>query len=355
MTCVELKSAAQAPTCNETRKARKYQAPWYVRTDDPADGPRVVIDYMRDQGFTLGSPYAYGNDADPFSYLESITPSRLPKSVEWWLVMLGYSPLDEDQEKPDKQGNPTNDPLSWRQEHDMGFASWQTPVWKAWNLTAFPHPDCTAGATTPYTRPTGCEGPVVNSAGVVLDPPLMKDEFDRVWQITAYDKEWDDQQALDYMGRVNLFPVKYHDDLITYYAFKQPTEKFALATWKCTQYTARARYQPGMIYWEYSLEFRYRASGWYEEVLDRGIAARGAPGGATGTGNDMPATAATGSAPAMPVVDGIGRRVPELVLFDGGGLPIPAGEATEATGFYFQWLKDPTAMFHNMPFHLWTS
>lgn len=355
MTCVEMVDVAQAPSGTKSRKSRKYQAPWYVRTNDPADGPKVVVDYVESQGYSLGVPYAYKNDADPFSFLESITPTRVPKSVEWWLVQLSYSPLDDEQEKPDTSGQPTADPTQWRQEHDMSFASWQTPVWKAWNLTTFPHPDCTAGATDPYTRVQGTEGPVVNSAGVVLDPPLMRDRFDRVWTVTAYADDWDDKHACDFMGRVNLFPVQYHTDLIKHYGFTQPAAPFESYTWKCVQLTGRARYQPGRRYWEYTLQFRYRADGWFEEVLDRGIAARGAPGGATGTGNDMPATAATGSAPAMPVVDGIGRRVPELVLFDGGGLPIPASDAAEATGFYFQWLKDPTASFHLLPFHLFTS
>jgi hypothetical protein len=342
MTCTELKVAPEGPTAELGREGYKYTVPLLVHTNDLRDGPKIVGDYVQAAWAPLGTPYGCLNDTDVTSFLDSITPTRVVGSPSdhgaWWGVALKYSPLDKDEEKPDKEGKPTKEPTQWRQEHNMGFASWQVPVWKANNLTDFPHPDATVTAVTPYTRPAGTVGPIVNSAGVVLDPTLMTDEHDLVWQVTAYDEEYAADDSVTFQGMLNLQPVQFHNELLKVYGFKQVAAPFVQFGWKCTNYSASCRYANGKTYWHYSLEFRYRKSTWIQEVLDRGIAARGAAGGATGTGNQMPGTAATGSAPAMPVLDGIGRRVPEPVLFDGAGLPLAAGASREAQGFYFRWL-----------------
>ena len=70
---------------------------------------------------------------------------------------------------------------------------------------------------------------------------------------------------------------------------------------------------------------------WWEEVLDRGSTARGAGGMDDGVDGQFAETLPTAPPPIMPVVDGIGRRVPELVLLDGAGRPATAGSTAEKT------------------------
>jgi len=347
---------AHATGTADKEDKRKFTAPYQVTVDDAKDGPNEIIRYLRTNGIYPGVPYRYGNDVHPLSFCDGITPTRVSGSTDTWNVSVTYSPAEGD--KQDEDGNPTEDPTKWRMQHRMGYSARQEPVWKAENRTAFPHPDAIILHADPYTRAQGTSGPVVNSAGVVLDPPLMKDVFDRVWQVTTFALEYDTDLSDDtFMGRLNADTIKYHNVMVTKYGFKQITVPWPPYWVKCTDATATFKTTEVasvlVNYWEWHWEFQVRNGGWLDEVLDRGISARAVPSGPDGDGGTLPATIPEAAAAAMPVLDGAGRRVPEMVLFDGAGWPISAAASTEDTGFYFKWLKDDIAIFSAIPFPLW--
>ena len=320
--------------------------------DDPADEAQQVIEYCINEGYGIGIPYRLGNGGDDFAFLQSISPRRVPQSAAHWKVALEYAPPDDRDPQQTPGGGYSEDPTEWRWDIQMGYATWQEPVWRAWNETPFPnHPSPPIGA---YTRAGGTYGPVVSSAGVVLDPPLMRDQFDRILQVTCFSLEFDDAVSDAYMGYINNDTIQYSDVLRTIYGVKEHANGITKDTVKCTNATAGFRTckigRRTIGYWAWNWEFRYRVGAWWEEVLDRGITARGAGGMDDGIDGQFPGTLPTAAAPIMPVVDGIGRRVPELVLLDGAGRPATAGSDAEKYGVYFTWRKEYRADFATIPF-----
>lgn len=342
---------AASPSGNVDQQGRAtYQVPYHVEVDDPADGPRVVLEYLRDQGLWIGALYRAGNDEDPFAFCNAISAPRQAQSATRYLVQLTYGPLDR-QTGQTPGGSYSTDPTQWMWQHQMGYANWSEAVWKAYNEIEFPHPWAEDVSDNCYTRAAGTYGPVVNSAGVVLDPPLMKDTYDRVWQVTCFSREYNSDTSDLYMGAINNDNIQYSRNLVRYYGFRQTL--FNPYQVKCTNASATFRTvdvnDVRIAYWEWTFEFRFRLIGWNEEVLDRGIGARAAATMDDGIGGQM-GTLPDAAAPVMPVVDGRGRRVPELVLFDGKGLPLTAGHAREDEGYYFEWRKDDAQPFADLPF-----
>lgn len=337
----------EAVSCEvDGRGNRTYTVPYDVFSDSGLDGPGQVITYLAGEGVFIGAGYDVGNDADILASLKSLSvPQRMPRSKWIWRVVAKYSYPEGDEEGETPGGERSTDPEDWRWRHQFGAAPWQEPCYGAWNHTAFPHPD-NLGALTgkPYTRSLETFGPVVNSAGVVLDPTLMRDEFDLVWQVTAFTSEYDSRVS-EMQGSLNDTAVRWHPTLIDHYAFRQREagNEFPPYRIKCTQAGAVSRVtNVGGVrvpFWEWSFEFRFRVPNWLESVLDRGITARAAGGDPDGSGGQFPSLP-SGTAPAMPIVDGSGRRVPELVLFDGAGHPMDEDHSFADEGFYFAWRKD---------------
>ena len=297
----------------------------------------------------------YGNDSDATSFCDGISPVRREGSIFIWDVTVSYSPPGEQKEQ-NQNGEPSEEPNDWLWQHNMGYSAWQEPCWSAVNKTAFPHIEAVNTGT--FVRASGTTGPVVNSANVVLDPPLMTDMYDLVWQITTYSRTFDGDLSRQYMGAINSNDMYYSKWVHDNYGFAQ-------ALWgtyqvKCTN--ASATFRTATIrsiripYWEWSWEFRFRSGvGWIEYVLDRGITSlpeAGMPTGTHGPGNpNYPDDDITvGRAPVIPVTDEAGRRVPELVLFDGAGHPMLPTDPRFAEGYYFGWRKDVEADFLAIPF-----
>lgn len=354
MSGVSWKPSNQTITATWDKEGKPtYQVTYHVLMDDPADGPQQVMAYLaEDAEIAIGTPYVLGNDSDPTAFCNQVTPTRRDGSDRHWSVALQYAVPDPEDEKQTPGGEPSQDPADWRWSVDMGSVAWQEPCWSAWNETAFPHPAAVARAGS-YTRPVGVYGPVVNSAGVVLDPTLTRDVFDRILQIQCYSFEYDSAISDLYQGSINLDVLQYSELLTEVYKVKPISGGIAKHTVKCTRATASFRTtKVGDLvipFWQWNWEFRFRAATWLEEVLDRGLTQRADSGMGDGMGGTYPSVEDAAAA-AGPVVDPLGRRVPELVLFDGAGWPVEPSTSAEIAGTYFAWRKDPNYAMAAIPF-----
>jgi hypothetical protein len=351
MSGVEFKEAQKsAQGTVDNTGSQRYTAHYQVRVSSPSDGPATVTQYARGNGVGYGEVFSYGNETDAGAFCDGVNVSRKPGSNEWWDVVATYGPPKSGQQHEDDDGQPSNDPDQWRWSVDTGYVGWQEPVYDAYNETAFPNPaqvDATAGVK--YFRPVGTLGPVVNSANVVLDPPLMRDVFDFVLRFTTYSLTYDSSVSDSFIGILNDTDVSISDYLRSVHRFEETT--FAQHTLKCTSCAATARvyeYNDSsrirIPYWEWSWEFRYRPRwyGWLDAIVDRGI-----------TCFQSNTTLTAGTAPQVPVRDVDNTRVPELVLLDGKGYPLLPNDSNWDTGYYFYWRKDGRTDFTypNLPFN----
>ncbi len=325
---------------------RKYVANYNVSTDDPADGPSLIAEYLSENGFQIGSTYSYGSDNDEFSFLSGITPSRKQNSLTEWLVAMTYEPLDRQQgdDRLDADGNPTSDPLLWELALSISTSVYQVPVWGAWNVDQL------------YARNPDTFGAVTNSAMVPMDPPLMRNVSETSISFSGNVAQGKISNVSGFVNALNSFSVAINPIAETRYALQAVS--FQKHTLKCTGASHTFRRQNGVPYWELAYEVKYREPAsslnpqdrWYESVLDRGIARRAAPGDPDGLGgsyslaDDPP----DGVATVTPVRDRSGNRVPEMVLLDGNGQPAPPG----SPGVFIRWRLDREVDYTIMPFGL---
>jgi hypothetical protein len=320
-----------------------YTVYYRVSMSSAGDGPQQVLMYLESQGIMWGISYDFANDSDIGTFCDGIQVRRIPSSTTEWEATVSYGPP---QKMQDDDGNPSDEPANWRWQIDMGYATWQEAVWNAYNETPFPHPYQTGTAAWDcFTRTSGTYGPVVNSANVVLDPPLMRDMFDTVIRITTYSLTLDMLYPYTYMGTINNDAVRWSAYIRNVHQLS--THTFLTNTLKCTDASAISRvyeykqqgFQVRIPYWEWNWEFRYRWIGWNEDVLDRGITQF-----PKSTGTD-PRQLTEGTAPVGPALDSDDRRVPELVNFDGKGYPLLPSDDRWVEGYSFKWRKDYEASF----------
>lgn len=322
-----------------------YTVYYRVSMSSAADGPQEVVEYLEANDIEWGVSYSFSStDRDAGTFCNGVQVRRIPNSTTEWEATVTYGPPDVRQ---NTDGDLAEDADTWEWQINMGYACWQMPVWKAYNRTSFPHPDQALGGG--FTRPAGTLGPVVNSANSVLDPTLMRDVYDRVIQITTYSLRYDGSYSDAYMGAINSSAVSISAFLQRWYGMSAQT--FGQYTVKCTDASATrriARWGSLRIpYWEWTWEFRIRATTWLEEVLDRGITRRPMVGEEGEENGNMPDR---GVAVHSPILDSDDRRVPELVNFDGGGFPIQPDDPNWSTGYWFWWQVDPSADFTLIPF-----
>lgn len=354
MAVISATAAQEHATVSKTRDGgTKYTCPYHVRTDSARDGGDVIVAYFEALGYGLGASLRYADMVDDFAFCDTIAPVRQSRSRTDWLCTLSYSPTDESKEEQheDEDGNLTEDPLEWRYEISSSTATVQVPVWKAWNIDPFP----VAGSTGGYVRGVNTLGPVVNSAGIVLDPPLMKAMPEMVLQVSGnvdrYLRPW----VLDYVDAINDTDLKFHPDLVSKYDVEDSL--FEPYTVKCSAAGAQYHRQNDTNYWRYSYEFRFRnrasadqpVDGWLVSVLDRGLTRSAGPGEDDGFGGSFSQSDdhETGMTHKEPIRGPLGGRVGELVLLDGAGQPLTSSD--EDVGVYFRWRVNHFEHFAAIP------
>lgn len=324
----------------------EWDCPYIVTVDSARDDGRTIVNYFDSIGRGLGSRLYYADREELLVVCRSITPVRRAGSRSVWDVMLHYGPINvrDQQTREDEDGNPATDPLDYRWDVSTGVQYFQTPVWQAWNVDPFPPAD---GDLTGYSRAADTLGPIHNSAGVVLDPPLMRNQTEHIVRITAnvsmYDQVW-----ADVANHINRFALTWSERLKTKYRMVPTTiEKYCLL---CTSAGAVYRRENSRDYWAWTWEFAVRTratetnpqDGFLESVLDRGItriANAGAPDGAGDTISS--ADVELGMAEAAAIRDWQGERVPEMVLLNGHGQPLQGSDTWSAPPVYFRWRVHP--------------
>ncbi len=315
---------------------REYTAVYHVWTDDPLDGPKAIIDYFYAHGLAvLGSSYSYGHDSDPWAYCVKMDPQRADRSAKQWSLVLSYETRDREKEQGrDKNGDPTDDPLQFHSELDVGKAQFQSPVERAWNETRLPG------------RAVGTLGAVTNSAGTVFDPPLMRDRSDMVYRITKYMDHFPDSTARQYLDAINsaawTLTLRFQQFTATF--FRHEAKLQNLGGTFHARVIQLANGQPKLQrFWKNTYEIHSRDGGWIEEVVDRGLHAKAGLGDPDGRGGiigfkpdgsamnnqEMAAAFPPGTPPVRRLTDFAGQPIDEPVLLDLQGQPLAAGQAAK--------------------------
>lgn len=314
---------------------RSYTAVYRVWTNSALDGPQQIVAYFYSGvGLpVLGVSYSYGNDADVWAFCTKIDPQRTADGSNQWTVACSFETRDQDQEQGrDKNGNPTDNPLEFYTEIDISKAQFSRPAEKAYNLTALPH------------RPKDTNGPVVNSAGVVFDPGLERDDTHTVLRITKNQDHFPDSISQSYQDAINS------SNWTLWLEFQQFTKTFLMHEGKVqniggsfnARVTTNPQNQSQLIrYWKNVYELHFREGGWIDEVLDRGIHAKAEIGDPDGRGNtigfksdgsamdsqEFAAAFPPGTPPVRRLTDAWGQPLDEPVLLDGMGQPLAIGAA----------------------------
>lgn len=358
MAITDWKEAAANATLVASRLGRReWTAPYILTSDNPRDDGQVCVDFMDTIGCGLSMPFRYADREDYGSFCKQITPVRMANSTTQWLVTCSYSPWEGDGQDEDKEtlaGDPAESPLDWRWDISTADASFQVPVEKAWNEDEFPPPD--DGLSGGYIRPKGRIGPVHNSAGIVYDPPLMRDITELVVRVTGNLQEWDSSVALAFRNHINNTPIKWSSTLTTYYGFRAAA--FAQHCVLCSGHTATYRRSNDISYWSQTWEFRLRTpaddinpqDGFLETVLDQGytrLAGIGDPDGRGGTFTSGDLKDGMGIGAAIRDMDG--ERTHERVCLNGHGQPLQSSSTWTQPPVYFRWRIHPTAYFPGVP------
>lgn len=254
-------------TGSRTAKERTYEASWMVVVTDPKDGPKIVVDAVKEW---LGKPWTgFSNDVDSTARCESLVPSRVPDTRLVWTVKGTWKTESQGDGGVGDGGSIEFDPTKWRDEVEVGSVKVTVPVDKATILIALPK----------IKRPQNSVGPIVNAAGDVLDPPIEKEESHQVIRITKYEAEFPSHLAPAYDNAINSdgFTISkpgLHRDIKRYQAKMEPI------TGSLNWYERKDGTQ--FAYWKNVYELHIKQSGWRVEVVNRGRNRRAGPGDPNG-------------------------------------------------------------------------
>jgi len=343
-----VEAAAHATLTAGKAGKHDWTAPYILTSDNPRDDGLACVEYLTSIGRGVGTTFKYGDRTDPGTFCKTIAPVRMANSTEHWAVVLTYSQQDGSSTGNNEDGEPTDDPLDWRYEISSATQYFQVPAWKAWNMDAMP----LGGGGLGYRRPLDTLGPIHNSAGIVYDPPLMREITEMVVRVSGNALYYWSAMLQATGGTINRFGINWSERLCQKYGFV--AQFFHPCCVLCSSATADYRFENDIAFWRYTFEFRLRQpadeinpqDGFLESVLDRGLtrlANAGAPDmiGGTYVSGDLKA----GMAEAEAVRGLDGQRVPEMVLLDGHGQPLQGSDTLAAEPVYFRWRVHPYGVF----------
>jgi hypothetical protein len=194
------------------------------------------------------------------------------------------------------------------------------------------------GAPSGIVRAAGSLGPVVNSAGVVFDPPLMVDAYETVFRISGVRQDYWLGYTDGFANHINNRSLMWSDAFRVTYSMADDV----FETWTLKVSVAAASFfrQGDQSYWRYNYEIRYREregigpdlypakpwDGWLAIVIDRGYSRWAGPGADDGFGGSISANdIEDGMAPLAAIRGPMGERLPEPALLDGKGVPLGDG------------------------------
>lgn len=291
-----------------------YSAVYRAWTDDPLDNAETIVDYvLGTAGFSIGDTYAYGNDSDSASFLDSIEPQKLRESSTMWEVVLNYEPVTNEQsQQPDSSGNPSSDPTDWQDTIDENSFTTTLPVEVAMYHSGF------IGQAAAMRRPKSV-GPVTNSAGMPFVPGLEREAEVTTVTRQFYSASSAASEALrPYIGSVNVIPYNVSRVDMSY------ERRWEKLTARVKKVTASYRRVNGFNVWLNTIEIWVQEWGWRAELVDRGRYRRAMPGDEDRNGNvisssDVPRVLTQAQVTAID--DWNGDPVADDVLLNGDGQP----------------------------------
>ena len=294
--------------------AREYTVVWKVLVDSPLDGPKIVIDGVIATlpAFPSDITYAIGNDVDTSVTLNSLVPKRTGDTRLQWLVTGKYSRPSGSESGTDEDGNPTSDPLQFRNDVQINFAQFQLPVEKATYI----------GPTVFTPRgaifiENGAEVPVTNSAGVRFVPGETRDDSRMVITITKNLQDFPIDQAEEYKDAVNA-------DSFNVTLSPRQTKRFQKLTVKNGNIGGSYEFTNEIFYWRVTYELHVNPDGWNRALVDRGVEARALLGDDDGKGGEI--NVLNDGEPALRrLTDQEGVPISDPVRFDGNGQPLQEG------------------------------
>lgn len=368
MGIISVKEAQSHAQMVADRSGHNWTCPYIVEVDSARTGSFEIVNYFGDVlNRGIDSEMRYADEHDPFSYCDSIAPVRRDRSQTVWDVTLQYStPTAGDDEREqrewrDRHGNPTRDPFAWIGSCEASTDYIQVPVWRAWNVDALP----IGLGHGSYDRAAETLGPVVNSAGVVLDPPLIHEVGEHVMQIAKNVSYWSQDYEDDNGNHINGTPLILNPLLASDFELAVGIhEKYTIKCSSVRGSYARVQVDETMIpYWKVVVELRFRRrlsatyplDGWLESVLDRGHSRGATEGDPDGRGGEWTGTEETHPAGVghTSVIRGpSGHPTDEPVLLDGKGQPLDPASTDAKSGVYIRWRRHSLSSFQTLPFRI---
>jgi len=306
-----------------------YQAIYKLKTTDPLDNAQLILEFfVTDPNLPgLGAPYEYGNDSDHSALCYSIKPRRRRKNSQMWDVIVSYKTPDPDDEdyKPDENGDLTDNPLEWRPEFSVSHRAETRPVYSARYMGGFTG---TAAERYPTPEDNTYRFVPMNSAFIPFDPPLEEVVTVRMVNITAYIEEFNGEAAATWHRALNERIVTI--DLPWYYDWWGKYE--ARLEQVDASLERRFREQPNgqqepIDFFQLNIMVAVDPDNHLKKVVDRGVAARAIVGDPDGRGSTISSQDLVEGMPrARHLVDADDNPITEPVLFDGDGAPLDVSD-----------------------------
>jgi hypothetical protein len=308
---------------SEVEESRSYTVT--VRLVSDAEGADTVSEaraYLKANGNMpwYGRRWGFGTAKDPLATCRSVKITRLHNVFDVYATYT--TDTEKKEEKPDNNGDPSDDPLKWRTQLDLSYSQTAMAIEKA-KFLGYSIP-----AGNPWLQP-GRIGPIVNSALQPLDVQHLKEVDIQIIRCTFNRREWDQAEAEKFIGKVNQNNVLVLMPAIGFRA------NFPKQTLKVRQYGGRNEFQNRKSYWAITLEVMYKPDTWVLEVLDSGFGIRNAPGDKKVDNSTHPADAETwsvgelariGNTPVTHAQDDNGFPMAVPANLDGNGQILPAGQ-----------------------------
>lgn len=304
---------------SESTEVRTYQCSVQLISDSPGqDTITEARAFLRANSKMpwYGREWNYGTKRDPFATCRSV---KIRRNLNTFDVSATFSSeAEKKDEKPDNEGNPTDDPTKWRTELDIRYSQTAMAVDRA-KFIGFSRP-----VNNNRLFP-GRVGPIVNSAMQPLDVQHMKEVDTQTIRCTFYRAEWDQAEAQKFIGKVNSNGLLIAMPKLGFRA------NFPAQTLKVREYGGRSEVANRKAFWSVTIEVIYKPDGWLLEVLDSGFGTDlrpgkpkvGDPDGEVWTSVELNLL---GNTPVEQSVDKNGNPIAVAGLMDGQGDMLQAGQ-----------------------------
>jgi len=287
----------------------EYTAVWRLFTDDPNDQAQQALAYVVANIAMFGDLYAYANDVSMLAVLRRIVPARELGSTYVWTATLHYAVPDDNDEKKDENGKPSDNPLDWRADISVNTVQYTKPVEQAEYISGF------VGMSA-QCWPKGMVGPVLNSAMTRFDPAPEADHGRKVIRVKK-NLAWFDCNSL-VTNVINKKKVQFD-----YRGLKQTVPKHQ---GKIRDFSVEMRTHNAIDYLELQIWIDVNPEGWLLKIYDRGIDRRAMAGDPDGRGGIISASdELEGEPPTQRILDFDQMPIMDPVFFDGDGQPIKRG------------------------------